>query len=102
MTTREVFSVGMQKLGVAFNREVTLDVLDVYWEVLSRRQPEDLARGFKRALAECKFFPAPAELARFSAHHVDDVAETNRRLDALFGRVSRDHHLNGDKPKEIE
>ena len=87
MTTREVFTLGMAKLGVAFNRDVAEDVLEVYWEVLGYRDAADLARGFKRALSECKFFPPPAELRSYSQPAYDEVAATNKRLDALFGRT---------------
>ena len=93
MTTLEVFGLGMKKLGVSFNRDVGKDVLEVYWEVLGRCAAPDLARGFKRALAECKFFPPPAELRAFSKPVDNLVADTNARLDALFGREPERKHL---------
>jgi hypothetical protein len=106
MTTREVFMLGMKQLGVAFNREIEGDVLDVYWSVLSAREPERLAFAFQRALSECKFFPPPSDLRAWSKPQRDEVGTTNDYLDELFrgqrrlGPVITAGVLDGRQPKD--
>jgi len=53
-------------LGVAFNREITEPLAEIYLSALSDLQPSQLAAAAAAAIRECEFFPVPAKLRELS------------------------------------
>lgn len=66
MTTRESVIQAVTMLATTFNRPVTAEFVEAYQLGMSGLGPDDVARALKRALRECKFMPAPAELIALS------------------------------------
>jgi hypothetical protein len=62
VTKRESFVSAMAMLSGAFSRILTEEAVAAYWLVLEAIPAPDLAIATKRALAECRFMPTPAEL----------------------------------------
>lgn len=62
MTKREVFGTVLAMLGATFDRKVTPGMLEGYWTVLEHLSEDEIKAATKRALAECKFMPAPSEM----------------------------------------
>jgi hypothetical protein len=64
----KAFRDGMDKLGRAFNRALTPEVLDVFGGILSPRlSTEQWAHAVTRALESETYFPPPAVLLRYGA-----------------------------------
>lgn len=62
MTKREVFATSLAVLGATFDRKVSPPLIEGYWLVLEHLEESEIALAMKKALATCKFMPAPAEL----------------------------------------
>ena len=78
MTDRKTFMTSMALLGAAFDRKISDPLLEGYWIALEPMTDAELAAATKRALAECRFMPAPAELLALAGHgrNIDaDAAE---------------------------
>lgn len=61
------FAVGMHALCVAFNREATPDLRDVYATSLSRLTTEQFQSAVAAVIETERFFPAPAVLIEHAA-----------------------------------
>lgn len=59
---KEEFVSVMKTLGVAFNREITQELLIVYYEVLKEEKVDNLKNAVKKILKTNKYFPTVAEL----------------------------------------
>jgi len=64
----EEFEPLMRVLCATFKREPSTDLLLAYWMVFEKFSIDDFTRSVKRAIAECKFMPVPAELISLSGH----------------------------------
>ncbi|MCP4624486.1 MAG: hypothetical protein GY850_13305 [bacterium] len=62
MSHKKIFDDYMAILGEVYDKELTLVLVRGYWRMLQNIPAGTLENAFKRALAECKFFPRPAEL----------------------------------------
>lgn len=62
MTKREAVIQAVTVLATTFNREISATLIEAYQLGLDAIDADAVARATKRALAECKFMPAPAEL----------------------------------------
>lgn len=62
MTNREAFVTGLAVLGATFDRKLAPAAVEGYWLALSDLSEDEWKALMKRALSECKFMPAPAEL----------------------------------------
>lgn len=62
MTNREAFVTGLAVLGATFDRKLATAAVEGYWLALSDLSEDEWKGLMKRALSECKFMPAPAEL----------------------------------------
>lgn len=58
----EAVKTSLALLGAAFNRPVDKAMATAYWIALRDLAPEEISLATERALAGCKFMPAPAEL----------------------------------------
>lgn len=65
LTKHQKFVAAITLLANTFNRDVT-PALEGYWLALQHLEEADLKRAVGRALAECKFMPAPSELLALS------------------------------------
>jgi len=66
VTNRERFVAAMAMLSGVFNRQLSDEAVEGYWLVLKAVPMDDLARATRKALAECRFMPTPAELLELS------------------------------------
>lgn len=67
MTKREHFATSIALLASTFNRTLPAAGIEGYWLTLQGLGEDELANATKRALAECRFMPAPAELLALAA-----------------------------------
>lgn len=78
MTEREVFATTLAVLSATFDRKLTEGAIDGYWAALSDLGEDEFKKAAQRALAECRFMPAPAELRAFARpprNHETDSAK---------------------------
>ncbi len=73
---------GLVMLGTTFNREVTEGLAEIYLSVFEDVSDEAFVQAVGRAIRECEYFPVPSKLRSLLPRR-DEVAETNRRLDAM-------------------
>lgn len=62
MTKKEAFATMMQMLGETFNRQLSSGMLDGYWMALEDLSIDEIKDAARKAAAECRFMPVPAEL----------------------------------------
>jgi len=88
---RDRFIRVLAGLCVAFNRENSEILLDVYWEALDDLSIEALERAAREAVRESKFMPPPAELRdRTGANNVAAIHE----------RLEREHQIRLEQERE--
>jgi hypothetical protein len=64
----KAFRAGMEKLGTAFNRALTDEVMTTFGQILSPRlSTEQWVQAVTRALQSESYFPPPAVLLRYGA-----------------------------------
>jgi len=73
-TDYKEFSIAMQTLAVAFDKEATEDLLEVYWQALQDLPLADVKRGATEALRRSEWMPKPAHLRKYSG----DVEPSHR------------------------
>lgn len=73
--TRAKFTAAMAVLTETFNREMSQAANSAYWLVLEDLSAEEISRATTRALAECRFMPAPSELLTFAGRTDPAVAK---------------------------
>lgn len=66
MTTQEAIATALAMFGATYDRKVTEVVADAWQLALGDLSGDDISRAAARALRECKFFPAPAEVRAFA------------------------------------
>jgi hypothetical protein len=95
----KAMATGMHMLGAAFNRTISKDVMEVYFQVLGARlDRESWERAVQRAL-ECEsFFPAPAVLLRYGQAQGAPQARAAELYQAVLGEFERGHALG---PREV-
>lgn len=76
MKDRQVFAGGMAQLGIAFNREITKPMYQVYWGALREISDEAYESGIEALLSSwqptrAEWFPVPATVRRYCTPHVD-------------------------------
>lgn len=62
---RRLFDELIGRLAPLRSGPLSIDEKAAYFSVLSKYNPEVLADGIQMAIAECKFFPRPAEIREF-------------------------------------
>lgn len=60
--SKEQFASLMKTLGIAFNREITPELLQVYYEILKEENYETLKKAISEEIKTQKFFPSVSEL----------------------------------------
>ena len=60
------FTIVMQTLAVAFDKEATEDLYEVYWQVLKDLPQEAFKRASDEALRTLEWMPKPAQLRKLS------------------------------------
>lgn len=61
-TKRERFLNYMHSMAELFERQLSEQVVSLYWETLKGYSDQDIMRAFNQAVKTCRFFPKPAEL----------------------------------------
>lgn len=89
MTTENAIKTSLALLCETFNRTATKVLADAYWTVLSTLTADEIGAATKRALSECKFMPAPAELLAFARRPRDLHAEAAIAWDAIGSALNR-------------
>jgi len=74
MTKQEIFGTSIAVLAATFNREIGSAGIEGYWIALQTLSEAELASATKRALAECKFMPSPAELLALAGRRHPDAS----------------------------
>jgi hypothetical protein len=90
VTKREAFATSMAVLAASFNRELPGPAIEGYWLALQDLSEAELAAATKRALAECRFMPAPVELLALAGRARSLVADTAQAWEAV--RTAMDRH----------
>lgn len=73
----------MRILGEVFDKDVSDDLLKIYWRLMKSHTDENFAESVQIHLQEGTYFPRPAELIRYmSSMPVDRIRyEANKRLE---------------------
>ena len=74
MKDRTLFNNYMTVLGEIFDKEYTAVFVETYWKTLLALTDVEAERGFKRAIAGCKFFPRPVEILEFGRYGTESQA----------------------------
>ncbi|MGP8269128.1 MAG: hypothetical protein ACLQLH_03595 [Terracidiphilus sp.] len=87
-----VFASSKKKIGLTkaltilslfYERPVTKEVQEVYWEALEDLTPEQLAQAFSRVTLEQKFWPSPAVLRSLAGVETFDELRRKEAMDGL-------------------
>jgi len=89
MTKREHFATALVVLGSALGRDLPAPALEGYWIALQVLTEEELATATKRALAECKFMPAPSELLALAGRGRNLTADVAQAWEAVRTAIDR-------------
>lgn len=90
----KAFKAGMDKLGVAFNRALTKELLDLFGGVISPRlSTEQWLHAVKRAIESEQFFPSPAVLLRYGAGDRGLSAAAGEAYVCIVGEFEQGHRL---------
>jgi len=90
--------LGLGSLAVAYDRTLTAEILDVYTGALIDLTPNQLSRGFRRAIRELKWWPKPAEIRAYGiGEDLKDVSHEEYRL-ARLDEHERQHSLGCSPP----
>ena len=95
----KAFASGLAMLAVAFRREQTAELADVYHAVLAKKLDNgQWQRAVRRALEAESFFPPPAVLLRYG---LSDGAPQARAVE-VYDRLV-EHYERGDQlgPREV-
>lgn len=85
--TRKELAKGMALLAVAYFREMTEPVVDVYWGVLKDIPAPDWERAVQTALRAETYFPPPAVLRRYATRPASSrAAELYEQILAEYER----------------
>jgi len=66
MASKETFTKGMAALAMNFNREITAELIELYWAILQDLEDLDLDRAFRLVLAQDEFFPPTARILKYA------------------------------------
>ena len=56
------FATAMKTLGIAYNREITADVLKVYYEILKTESYSTIKKAISETIKKKSFFPTVSDL----------------------------------------
>lgn len=56
------FATAMKTLGIAYNREITKDVLKIYYEILKEESYSTMKKAISETIKNKKFFPTVSDL----------------------------------------
>jgi len=70
----KIFKELMATLSVIHDKPLTDSLISIYWAVLKEYEIDELKKGFRRAVEECKFFPKPSDLVELMNESVSDRA----------------------------
>ena len=65
------FGTVMRALAAVFRQEVTPAMLEGYWMGVGDLTVDELERGARRAIRECRFMPVPAEIRELAGRGKD-------------------------------
>ena len=61
MKDKEKFKGFMMTIGELFDKNLSKELLDIYWQILEPFNDEQCEKAFKKVLATVKFFPKPTD-----------------------------------------
>lgn len=97
------FAAMMAMLSEMFGRQVTDVLVEGYWIALQDLTEDELQTATQRALAECKFMPAPAEIRELSGRRQKRLAAAEAREFERVRRISaRLDSWRGELPAKDE
>ena len=65
MKNKVEFKKFMSGMGEVFDKKITPIIIKLYWKVLEPFTDEQCQQAFNMAIAQCRFFPKPADLTEF-------------------------------------
>ncbi|MCP4005871.1 MAG: hypothetical protein GY725_16905 [bacterium] len=74
MNRTEFISQSLTVLGAIYDKEVTPQLTEVYVRATAHIPAEDLKNSLNRCVAECKFFPKPAEIIERAGADIETIA----------------------------
>lgn len=98
MIDLETMASGLAMLSVAFGREITPQLAEVYHGVLSRLSPEEWERAVRRALEAESFFPPPAVLLGYGRNEGAPKARAAYIYELILRHFECGHKLG---PREV-
>lgn len=85
MASRVAVAKAMAVLGATFPRDVTPELVAIYSGALQDVDDATLERAVGRAVAECRFFPVPAELRELAGANRPVVVDPQPILERIRG-----------------
>lgn len=89
ITPSQALKTSLALLGAAFDKKADRVVADAYWQALRDLTPEEIGRATQRALIECRFMPAPAELRQFAGWGRKRETDTAIAWEAVRSAIAR-------------
>jgi len=63
----------MAVCGITFDKEITPDLLQLYWDILKEYDYEQVEKAVKRVIMTSEFFPRPARIIKAMQENEDDL-----------------------------
>lgn len=98
MATKETFTRGMAALAMNFNREITSELVELYWAILQELTDEELDRAFQTSMRKDEFWPPTARLLRYARTPVPAKASGALVFQEIVDSYFRGRHLD---PRQI-
>ena len=103
---KKEFSITMQFLSTAYNKELNDDTLKVWYEFFKIYDVETFKNGIIQAISQCKYYPSIAEVKEIIAmqntpqvnHKADDEWEKVRESVRKYGMYNEDEALASLEP----
>lgn len=92
MKNKIEFKEFMSGMGEVFDKKITPVIIKLYWKVLEPFTDEQCQQAFNIAIAQCRFFPKPADLTEFIVGSPKQI-EQNKEDKALVVATNIIAHL---------
>jgi hypothetical protein len=96
---KKVFTSGMAALALNHNREITSELIELYWSILQSLSVEELERAFHACLIHEQFFPPVARIVHHARPARVESAEAYQVFDLICAEYFSGRHLD---PRQVE
>ncbi len=83
MKDKEKFKGFMMVVGELFDKNISQELLDVYWQILKPFNNDQCEEAFKKVMTTAKFFPKPAEILEHLIRGYTSLSAWQAALGAL-------------------